>query len=176
MDSDYNWFPYLITRLTTCGIMKSVSQSAILLFLAFAVFQLENLDASIVGYTNETNNRFTNSASFILNGFDLSGVGKEPDVTGLPGESSRWATAISRNVVIAAFHAMPDGPLHFHPDNDPTSTPVVRNVVSSQRVGATDLWIGVLDSNLPDTITHYAYATETLTGPDGVEVSAGSFQ
>jgi hypothetical protein len=68
---------------------------------------------SIVGFTAATNDRFTNSSSYILNSFNVSGIGKEPDVTGEPGESSRWATAISRNVVISAFHGRPSGAVHF---------------------------------------------------------------
>ena len=53
-------------------------------------------DISINGYTDETNDRFTNSSSFIGNGYNLSGVGQTNG--GTSGTAGNWATAISRNV------------------------------------------------------------------------------
>ena len=131
---------------------------------------------SIVGFTAATNDRFTNSSSYILNSFNVSGIGKEPDVTGEPGESSRWATAISRNVVISAFHGRPSGAVHFFEDNDASTTPVIRTIAEGERIGSTDLWIGRLNAPLPDSISHFDFADEFLSGPtDGSTVSAGTF-
>lgn len=130
---------------------------------------------TIDGYSDATNDRFTNSGSFIGGALDFSGVGQ--------ATSGRWATAISRNVVISAFHFAPSGTIRFYEGNDPASAPVQRSVISGSgiRVGGTDLWLGVLDANLPSNIAHYSFATEALSGPppsggSSTLVPAGSFQ
>jgi hypothetical protein len=132
-----------------------------------------NADISIDNYSNASNDRFTNDPSFILDGFDLSGIGQ--DATG------RWATAISRNVVISASHLAPNGAISFYPGNDATATPVIRNVVSGMKIGSTDLYVAVLDAALPGLIASYQFAREALNVPApeteppfGVN-SAGSF-
>ncbi len=140
------------------------------IFLAFAcslfvsLFTIR-LDASIVisGYTDAENDRFTNSGSFIMNGFDLSGIGQNA--------SGGWGTAISRNVVISAAHAPSNGVLTFYESNDPDSTKVTRTVkaMSGMKIGSTDLYLAVLDSNLPETIAHYSFATEALAGTSGTD-------
>lgn len=68
-----------------------------------------SLYAAIVidGYTHATNDRFTDSPTFVLNGSDLSGVGQDA--------SGRWATAISRNVIISANHFQPSGTVFSFP-------------------------------------------------------------
>ncbi|MCA9193581.1 MAG: PEP-CTERM sorting domain-containing protein [Planctomycetales bacterium] len=122
-----------------------------------------SLYAAIVidGYTHATNDRFTDSPTFVLNGSDLSGVGQDA--------SGRWATAISRNVIISANHFQPSGTVFFFPDNNPNSIPVQRTIVSGTKVGATDLWVGVLNQNLPGSISEFAFATTPLSGtpPNG---------
>jgi len=90
-----------------------------LLVFTFAFLSTIGSDASadivIDGYTDATNDRFTNSGSFIGSGFDFSGVGRR----------SGWGTLISPNVVIGAAHAIGAGDYHFYEDNDPNGTPVV---------------------------------------------------
>ncbi len=125
-------------------------------------------DIIINGYTAATNDRFTNSGAFIGSGLNFSGVGQ---TTG-----ARWATAISRNVVISAWHFPPTGTVNFYANNDPSGIPVTRNVVSGLQVPNTDLYLAVLDSNLPTSITHYSFATEAISGPPLTLSNAGIYQ
>ena len=138
-------------------------------------------DIVIDGYTDSLHDRFTNSASFILNHQDLSGVGQTDG--GASGTAGNWATAISRNVVITAHHYRPSlsETIYFYPGNDPSMTPVERHIVSGQRISGTDLYMGVLNANLPSSIKHYEFATEPLSGtpPDGNNIfieDAGIYQ
>lgn len=143
-----------------------------------ALSQVARADIQIDGYTHATNDRFTNSGSFVLSGYNLSGVGQVSSAAG----QGRWATLLSPNVVISAWHFPPptNSEVTFHLDNDPNSTPVVRTVTStSLRVGGTDIWLGVL--NAPVTgASYYEIADEVLSGPPGGNagniVNAGSFQ
>lgn len=142
--------------------------SLVICFLVFGTFCYG--DIIVDSYTHATNDRFSNDPSFVAAGFNLSGVGQ--DVLG------RWATAISSNVVISANHFPPSGNVFFYPGNDANTAPVVRQIVSGQQVGQTDLWLGVLDQALPNSIVHYPITSELLTGtPDNVIVGdAGSFK
>lgn len=124
-------------------------------------------DILIDGYTDTTNDRFTNSSSFILNGLDLSGVGQTN--LGPGGLPSNWATAISRNVVLSAYHARPNinETIHFYPGNDPSVSSVQRHVVSGIKIGGangTDLYLGLLNRELDDSIRAYDFAQEPLDG------------
>lgn len=112
-------------------------------------------DIAIDSYTANTNDRFTNHSTFIASGFNLSGIGQT--------ESGRWATAISRNVIVSANHFEPSGVVRFYSDNNPNTLPVTRTIVSGQKVGSTDLYVAVLNSVLPSSIVHYSFANEILT-------------
>ena len=125
-------------------------------------------DIQINGYTDATNDRFSNDPSFIVAGFNLSGVGQT--------ETREWATAISRNVIISAAHLAPVGKVYFFPGNDPTATPVIRNIASGTKISQTDLYLAVLDDPLPASITHYQVASESLVGTPGALASAGVYQ
>lgn len=135
-------------------------------------------DIQIDSYSNATNDRFTNSGSFIMSSYSLSGIGQVSSASG----QGRWATLVAPNIVLSAWHYPPptNSSITFYLNNDASSTPVVRTVTSnSVRVGATDLWIGVL--NAPVTgATYYKIADEALTGPPGGDetniVTAGSYQ
>jgi hypothetical protein len=146
-------------------------QKALLLSCAAVVALTSSIRADIIidGYTAATNDRFTNNGAFIAGGFNLSGVGQ---MTG----SLAWGTAISRNVIISAAHAPPVGTINFYTNNDPTGAPVVRTVMSGVQIPNTDLYLAVLDSNLPASIVHYNYATQALSGPNGSLVGAGIYQ
>ncbi len=145
-------------------------------------------DIVIDGYSDAANDRFTNDPGFVMSSFDVSGVGQ----VGLPdnvtpaqsGIESRWATAISRNVVISANHFRPvytdpndslGETINFYAGNDPGLSPVSRTVTSWLRVGATDIWLGVLNANLPNEIAHYQIADRFLSGSPGVFSSAGDY-
>ena len=143
-----------------------------------ALSQVAQGDIQIDGYTDATNDRFSNSGSFVLSGYNLSGVGQVSSASG----QGRWATLLSPNVVISAWHFPPptNAQVTFHLDNDPNSTPIVRTVTStSTRVGGTDIWLGVLDAPVTGA-TYYGIADEVLSGPPGGGagniVNAGSFQ
>ena len=135
----------------------------------------------IDNFTPQANDRFTNDSSFILNGSDVSGVGRVNSGLG------RWATAISRNVVVSAYHARPldTATIEFHTNNDPNGPTVTRGISSSFRVpqssslgNDSDLWVGVLDSNLPSSIASYdLFSTSTpisSTPPDQARFLAPS--
>ena len=139
--------------------LHSSHQHYLSLLVAIAVAFISvpcSADILINGYSHKTNDRFTNDSSFILNGFDLSGVGRT--------EAGRWATAISPNVVISAYHYRPSGDVLFYSGNDATATPVTRTITSGQRISGTDLYLGLLGENLPTSITHYSVASTPLSG------------
>ena len=125
-------------------------------------------DIIIDGYTDEENDRFTNSSSFIAAGLDFSGVGRRPS----------WGTLIAPNVVIGAAHAIGGaaGQYEFYADNDPNSTPVVRSEISRSRISGTDLTLVLLDANVGPTITHYNFAQEVLSAdPFDADTNSGLF-
>ena len=132
-------------------------------------------DIIVNSYTDATNDRFSNQPAFIMSGFDLSGIGQNG--------GGLWATAVSNNVVVSANHFAPSGTVYFFPGNNPGIAPIVRQIIpgSGQKIGATDIWLGVLDQPLPSTINHYAIANQFLVGmpPMGSMISieaAGSYQ
>ncbi len=145
-----------------------IAIGAVILFAGIATSA--SADIIIDGYTAATNNRFTNDPSFIMSGFDLSGVARQ--------SAGRWATAISRNVVISAWHFQPmtGQAVTFYEDNDPNGTPVTRNVLANTRIPDTDFSLSVLDANLPNSIAHYDYANQVLTGANNSFVNAGVYQ
>lgn len=124
-------------------------------------------------YTDATNDRFTNDASFIMSQFNLSGVGRT--------DAGDWVTAIAPNVVIGATHANVTGNAMFFPGNDPTATPVARAISGGMQIPGTDLYVASLAQDLPNSIQHYNFAGEALSGTPGTATSiffdnAGSFQ
>lgn len=147
----------------------------LLLALGFASFFCHSAiaDIHINGYTDASNDRFTDSGSFILNRHSLSGVGQ--------GESGNWGTLISPNVVITAAHTAPGvgSRMSFYLTNNPKSGPVVRKVTNVvKRIGNTDLCVAELDEQV-DGATYYELTDEFLFGsPGGVNnlVNAGSLQ
>jgi len=122
-----------------------------------------NAALTIDNYTDAVNNRFSNDPSFILSDYDLSGIGR--------GSSGKWATMVSNNVFVSANHYHPatGETLYFYSNNDPNSTAITRTVVSGERIledgsgNVTDIWAGVLNAPLPETIARYTYATERIT-------------
>ena len=142
------------------------------LLIAFSFSGVVSSDIVIDGFTDDTNDRFTNSSQFIANSFDLSGVGRR----------SAWGTLVSPNVVITAAHSSGSGDYHFYPGNDPTDSPVIRTGVSSQRIGSSDLLLVALNANVTPDIKFYNFATEAISAtpfdenaPNNV-FDAGSFQ
>ncbi len=133
------------------------------LVVVFACKQLAYGDIIIQGYTDATNNRFTNSPSFIAANFNLSGIGLTAGAV--------WGTLISPNVIVSATHYQPSGTITFYPNNDPTSTPVSRQITGTNlQVGNSDVWLSKLDSPVDSTINIFPYATTLLTGPSNASV------
>jgi V8-like Glu-specific endopeptidase len=151
-----------------------VSQIFTLLCVFTCVASNASADILIQGFTANSNDRFANNPGFVLNGRNLSGVG----VTNGGGANGYgiWATLISPNVVIAANHYQPTGPIFFYPNNNPGSTPFSYSVVNSQRIGTTDLWLGRLNAPVDASISYYAFATEFLSSPNSNLANAGTFQ
>ncbi len=156
-----------------------VSQIFTVLCLFATVSSNASADILIQGFNANSNDRFENNPLFVLNGRDLSGVGLT-NGGGFDGVVGIWATLISPNVVIAANHNQPTGPISFYPNNNPGSTPFTYSVVNSQRIGMTDLWLGRLNAPVDASISYYAFATEFLSGhppsPNPNLVAAGTLQ
>lgn len=122
---------------------------------------------NIDGFTSSTNDRFANDPSFVAAGLDLSGVAIANTAAG-----GRWVTMISPNVFLsvehASFYPANGSTVTFHASNDPLGASATRTVLNSQRIGTSDVRIGVLDTPLPGFIAYYDYATqplETFSGP-----------
>ena len=114
-------------------------------------------DITIDGFTPESNDRFTNSGQFIASGYDLSGIGQT--------SIGQWATLISPNVVVSAFHFIPGNPIVFHSNNNPGSPSFSYSVINSARIGGnSDIWIAQLNSPVDPLITPFQIATEILSG------------
>ncbi|MFO7908330.1 MAG: PEP-CTERM sorting domain-containing protein [Pirellulaceae bacterium] len=110
-------------------------------------------------FTSAENDRFANDPSFVMNDYDLSGVGRSND--------GRWATLVSRNVFVSAdhFHPKTDGSARvtFSLTNDPDDeTTVTRTVARGQRIDSSDIWMGVLETALPEGYAVYDFATEDI--------------
>ncbi len=148
---------------------SQITRPLSLIIVFSCALSVTHASISIDNYSHPTNDRFTNDPAFIASSFDLSGIGQT--------STGAWATAISNNVVISAWHAAPDpgtpvgvlGPdVFFYTANDPSAAPVVRQFVggSGLRIGSTDIFVGVLNAPLPNTIAHYAIADLSLNGPE----------
>ncbi len=115
-------------------------------------------DIVIQGYTDATNNRFTNSPSFIASNFNLSGIGLTAGAV--------WGTLVSPNVIVSATHYPPSGAITFFPNNDPSSTAVTRQVTgNTMQINNSDVWVAQLDTPVDSTITFFPFGTAQLTGP-----------
>lgn len=111
---------------------------------------------TVSGFVTEKNDRFANNGTFILNAFDLSGVGRSSD--------DRWGTLISNNVFISADHLHPviSSTLTFFATNDSAGASTTRTVASGQQISGTDLWLGVLDSPVSNSYKSYGFATTDI--------------
>ncbi len=137
--------------------MPSLLHRISFVIVCYAIFSASVAESAIIaGYSDATNDRFTNSPQFIASSYNLSGVGKS--------SGGQWATLVSRNTVVSAYHAQPSGNIFFYADNDPSSTPVTRQIIGSQRIGNSDLWIATLNQNVDASIMHYTFASTLLTG------------
>ena len=148
--------------------MKRVFLSSFVVVCFLVGVSESSADIVIDGFTDQTNDRFTNSSSFVGAHLDFSGVGR----------NGRWATLISDNVVISANHFRPSGAISFYESNDSSIAPVVRNIVGpGQQIGSSDLYVSVLDAPVSSNIKVYDFATEFLSAPPNSGIQdAGIFQ
>mgnify|MGYP006278339619 CR=1 FL=1 len=121
-----------------------------------AAIEIDNFDEF-------TNNRFEDSDNpdqFLLEGFDLSGIGQD--------SNGKWATLIGPNTILSANHFKPSGTLTFYPGNDPSATPWETSLttdtlrISDENGNGTDLWIARVDEQAPASIDLFDFATQTI--------------
>lgn len=128
---------------------------------------LPRLNAIVIdGFATATNDRFANNGSFFATGLDLSGIGRSSD--------GRWGTLISSNVFVSANHLHPaiGSTLTFHASNDQSGASSAVTVSSGQRIGSSDLWVGVLDTPLSGAFATYTFPTADITNLTEFESSA----
>ena len=115
---------------------------------------------NVVGFTTETNDRFTNDPTFFAGGLDLSGVGlAETTSNAFAGDDGgRWVTMVSQNAFVSANHFYPSNgsPVTFYQSNDPLGASFTTTIQSSSRVGSTDIRVGVLTDPLPVGYAFYS--------------------
>lgn len=139
------------------GVRRRASAGGLLLVLALAWAGWVRGSILIDDFAAGTHDRFANQGGFVLAGQDLSGVGL---TTG-----GLWGTLVSPNVVLSAWHYHPaDGStLVFYSGNDPGGASATRTVVTSQRIGTSDLWAGALNAPLPSGYAYYEFADYPIT-------------
>ena len=103
------------------------------------------------------NDRFANDPQFIANAYDLSGQA-------IPNGGT-WATLVSRNVFVTSNHYHPsDGTIvQFFLSNDPNGAVEASTVLKSQRVGTSDLRVGVLATPVGPTTKTYSFASTPIS-------------
>ncbi len=134
------------------------SLSRINLFLTFLAVSLISRALTIDGYTANENDRFANNETFIAHDFDLSGLAISSD--------GKWATMISPNVFLTAWHYTPSTgqTITFYASNDSTGLSVTRTVTSTQQqIGTSDLRAVVLNLPLPEGYKFYTRAAESAS-------------
>jgi hypothetical protein len=149
--------------------MKARTFTFLLLIVSVAQAAI-NIDS----FSTLKNDRFSNDPTFIAAGLDLSGVAIADTSANLGAwdDGGRWMTMISPKVFLsvehASFYPANGESVTFHQSNDPLGLSAGRTVLSSQRIGTSDIRIGVLNAALPASYAYYAYATqalETFSGP-----------
>jgi len=132
-----------------------------ILFCALAIFwgTAESSAIDIDDFASAENDRFANNAAFIMDPFDLSGVGRSSD--------NKWGTLVSRNVLVSAnhFHPADGASITFFETNDPSGNSVTRTVTDGERVGSSDIWIAALDNPVPESYAFFDFATEDINNP-----------
>jgi hypothetical protein len=120
----------------------------------------------IDGYDPAFNDRFANDPSFIAAGYDLSGLARSP--------SNKWGTLVSQNVFLASTHWHPanGNTLTFYESNDPLGPSTSRTVIGGQRIGLSDVWVGILDQSLPGQFVPFPFLDEPIANSTQFESSS----
>jgi hypothetical protein len=131
-------------------------KTSILAVLALLVTATASHAVIIAGFTTATNDRFANDGSFIGSVFDWSGVGIS--------SGGQWGTLVSNNVFLSSNHLHPgvSSNITFFSSNDPSGASQTRTVVSGQRIGTSDLWIGVLNTPVSTGVTSYSFISNDI--------------
>ena len=120
------------------------------------------------GFSSQTNDRFSNDASFVAAGLDLSGVAIANTSASLGAwdDGGRWATMISPNVFLSVehsnFHPGTGQNITFYASNDPLGMTQTRTVQSSKNITGSDIRIGVLAAPLSSNFAYYDFADQPL--------------
>lgn len=119
----------------------------------------------IDGFQSASNDRFANDANFIAGGLDLSGLALT--------DGGRWVAMVSPNVFVSAHHYAPTvgGSVTFHAGNDAAGPNVTRTISGIQRIGSSDIVVGVLDAPLGAGYEYFAIATADITDPTSFTAS-----
>ncbi len=99
--------------------------------------------------------------AFILEGYDLSGIGRAHYDVG------RWVTMISNQVFLTANHFHPDigrDIWFYHGNSQVNEEREIRKVVAGAQIIGTDIWVGLLNEPVSEKVTHYPLA-ELGRGP-----------
>jgi len=81
---------------------------------------------------------------------------------------------VSNNVFISANHLHPvvGSTVTFHLTNDPTGGTLTRTATGGQRVGTSDLWLGVLGEPLTNAIAPIPFHTEAIASANSFNGSS----
>jgi hypothetical protein len=152
-----------------CMVRSSFLKSRFQWMIGLGILTAQGLGGaiSIDSYSSAANDRFANSPSFLLDGFDLSGVGLANTSQSLDtwDDGGRWVTMLSSNVFISADHFPPivGSPVTFYASNDPSGGTATRTVASAQQLGSTDFWLGTLNAPLGANYASYDIVTGDIT-------------
>ncbi|WP_309387408.1 hypothetical protein [Cerasicoccus frondis] len=124
-------------------------------------------DITIDNFTDATNDRFTNDDAFIADAYNLSAIGKS---------GARWGTLVSSNVILCAnhYHPLVGNSITFYASNDATGASETRTVSAGERIGETDLWVGVLNEPLPVEYEPLPFMTNNVQN-DAAFLSSGLY-
>ncbi|AOS84921.1 hypothetical protein BIU88_12750 [Chlorobaculum limnaeum] len=130
--------------------MKTLSIALILLLPSLA-----NGAMTIRNYSAARHYRFYTGSdkNFIGTLYDFSGVGYSSD--------GRWATLVSDNYFISAYHYHPElaKTVTFNATNKSGEIPYTYTVAGGTRIGTTDLWIGWFSTAVDSSIERYPVLT-----------------
>lgn len=159
---EFIWCCLLVTEISSL-FMKTTRSIFFSVLVPCLSFSAINID----GFATLENDRFSvagegETKNFVAAGYDMSGIAIS--------DSGHWVTMVSENVFISANHFFPadNTSVTFYSSNDPSGPSLTRTVNTSQRIGSSDLRIGVLDQALTGDYAHYSFLTGDLDfGGDG---------
>lgn len=123
------------------------------LFMSVSLCECAHAALTVAGYSSERHDRFANSAGFVGNAYDWSGVGRD--------QFGTWGTLISPSYVVSSAHLAASGTLRFYLGNDPAGSYIERAVAAGMQVAGSDLYLARLGApiNAGSGITSYEIAT-----------------